>query len=67
MQSANTWEELSDNQNMVDEFDLEPDYYIDRAPDAIFIPSPEGEIKATQIFDRDIDLFEYENEVEPIL
>lgn len=52
---------------MVDEFDLEPDYYIDRAPDAIFIPNPEGEIKATQIFDRDPDLFDYENEVEPIL
>jgi radial spoke head protein 3 len=67
MQSANIWEELSDHQNMVDEFDLEPDYYIDRAPDAIFIPNPEGEIKATQIFDRDPDLFDYENEVEPIL
>lgn len=47
MQSANMWEELSDHQNMVDEFELEPDYYIDRAPDAIFIPNPEGEIKAT--------------------
>lgn len=47
MQSANMWEELSDHQNMVDEFELEPDYYIDKAPDAIFIPNPEGEIKAT--------------------
>lgn len=67
MQSANAWEELSDHQNMIDEYDLEPDYYIDRAPDAIFIPNPEGEIKATQIYDRDPDLFDYENEVEPIL
>ena len=52
---------------MIDEYELEPDFYIDKAPDAIFIPNPEGEIKATQIFDRDPDLFDYENEVEPIL
>lgn len=52
---------------MVNEFDLEPDYYIDRAPDAQFIPNPEGETKATQIFEGDPDLFDYENEVEPIL
>lgn len=47
MQSANAWEELSDHQNMIDEYELEPDYYIDMAPAAIFIPNPEGEIKAT--------------------
>ena len=67
MQSANAWEELSDHQNMVDEYDIEPDYYIDRPPDAILIPNPEGEAKTTQIFDGDADLFDYENEVEPIL
>ena len=47
MQSANAWEELSDHQNMIDEYELEPDYYIDMDPAAIFIPNPEGEIKAT--------------------
>jgi len=52
---------------MLNEFEVEPDYYIDRAPDAIFIPNPEGETKATQIFDEDPDLFDYEREVEPIL
>jgi hypothetical protein len=52
---------------MVDEYDIEPDYYIDRPPDAILIPNPEGEVKTTQIFDGDPDLFDYENEVEPIL
>ena len=52
---------------MVDEYEIEPDYYIDRAPPAIFIPNPEGDNKVTQIFDRDPDLFDYENEVEPIL
>lgn len=68
MQSANNvWEELSDYENMIDERMLEPDYYIDKAPEAIFIPNPEGETKATQIFDKDPDLFDYENEVEPIL
>jgi len=37
--------ELSDTENMVDENDIEPDYYIDRAPDAIFVPNREGENK----------------------
>lgn len=52
---------------MVNEYELEPDYYIDRPPDAILIPNSEGEAKTTQIFDGDADLFDYENEVEPIL
>jgi hypothetical protein len=51
----------------MNEEDLEADYYIDQAPDAIFIPNPEGDCKATQIFDEDPDLFDYEREVEPIL
>ena len=32
---------------MIDEMELEQDYYVDRAPDAIFIPNPEGELKST--------------------
>ena len=52
---------------MIDEYDLEPDYYIDRPPTAVFIPNPKGEMKMTQIFDGDPDLFDYNNEVEPIL
>jgi len=32
---------------MIDEYDIEPDYYIDRAPDATFIPNEEGNTKAT--------------------
>ena len=52
---------------MENEFDIEPDYYIDRAPDAVFIPNPEGEVKSTQIWEGDPYLFDYENEVEPIL
>lgn len=30
MQNQNCWDELSDYENMVDEQQLEPDYYIDR-------------------------------------
>lgn len=67
IQSQNVWEELSDNQNMINEFDLEPDYFIDKAPEATFIPNEKGQNKATQIFDGDRDLFDYENEVEPVL
>ena len=52
---------------MVDETDLEPDYYIDKAPWPVFIPPPEGTDEATQIFEKDPYLFDYENEVEPIL
>lgn len=47
MQSANVWEDLSDHQNMIDEYDIEPDYYIDRAPEAMFIPNEKGQAKAT--------------------
>lgn len=52
---------------MVDEDQLEPDYYIDRPPSPIYIPNPDGEIKSTQIEDRDPDLFDFNLEVEPIL
>ena len=44
-QSDELMGELSDTENMVDEADIEPDYYIDRAPDAIFVPNREGENK----------------------
>ena len=67
MTRQNNWEELSDRDNFIPEQEIQPDYYIDRAPDAIFIPNPEGDSKFTQIFEGDPDLFDYENEVEPIL
>lgn len=52
---------------MVDEDEIEPDYYIDRAPDAVFIPNREGENKEIQVIDKDLDLFDFNLEVEPIL
>jgi hypothetical protein len=58
---------LSDNENMMDEEDIEPDYYIDRAPEAVFIPNREGENKEVQVIDRDLDLFDFNLEAEPIL
>jgi hypothetical protein len=66
-QHHSLWDELDDHHNMVDEYRLEPDYFIDRAPDAIFVPYEEGKTKATQIFEGDRDLFDFENEVEPVL
>lgn len=67
MQPANVWEELSDHHNMVEEDQLEPDFFIDRPPEASYIPNEKGSNKATQIFDGDNDLFDFENEVEPVL
>lgn len=67
MQNFNQLEQLSDVHNMEDEFDMYPDYRIDRAPDAVFVPNPEGDAKCTQIWEGDPLLFDYENEVEPIL
>lgn len=60
-------EELSDVDNMIDENELEPDYYIDRPPSPLFIPNPDGDNKAIQVHDKDPDLFDFELEVEPIL
>lgn len=52
---------------MVNEHELEPDYYIDRPPSPMFIPNPEGDQKSIQINDKDDDLFDFELEAEPIL
>jgi hypothetical protein len=52
---------------MVDEQQLEPDYYIDRPPSPIFVPNPEGDPKLIQVNDKDDDLFDFELEAEPIL
>jgi hypothetical protein len=47
MQSVNLWQELDDHHNMMNEFEIEPDYFIDTAPDAVFVPNPTGDHKAT--------------------
>ena len=51
---------------MVDHQTIEPDYYVDRADPAIFIPDPEGNDKVTMLDDRE-ELFDFNSEVEPIL
>jgi hypothetical protein len=61
----NDWEELSDNSRQVDEFDVEPDYFIDRAPRAIFIPQLDGLDKAIYIDTKSV--FDFELEARPIL
>ena len=59
-------QELSDYENMVDDQLLEPDYYIDRAEPAEFVPDPEGCDKATLLRDRE-ELLDFDAEVEPLL
>ena len=49
---------------MVDELQLEPDYYIDRPPSPIFIPNADGDDKKIQVVDRDPNLFDFKLEVE---
>ncbi len=67
MQQQNPWEDLSDHENMVEEEHLEPDFFIDKPPEPIFIPNPEGQQEKIQVHDKDPDLFDYELEVEPLL
>lgn len=68
MPEPSQWEELEDFENMENEFEIEPDYFIDRAPDAIYMPIPKGRDKTTQVQDRiDPELFNFDQEVEPIL
>jgi hypothetical protein len=62
------WEELDDYENMVNEVQVEPDYFIDRPPSAVFMPAIRGKDKTTQVQDRiDPDLYDFDLEVEPIL
>ena len=65
MTLQHNYEELSDVENMVDEVEVEPDFFIDQAPEAIFIPDSPGKEKCTSLHDE--DLFDFDLEVEPIL
>ena len=61
-------EELSDYENQVDENEIEPDYFIDRPPSAVYIPDEAGHDKFTAMDDRvDPDLFNFDQEVKPVL
>jgi hypothetical protein len=51
---------------MVDERQVEPDFYIDRAEVAVFIPDPDGADKSTLLNDRE-ELFDFNLEAAPIL
>jgi len=65
LEHQNDWHELSDHENMIDEFDVEPDYYIDKPPTPVFMENPKGTDREVQVEDR--ELFDFELEVEPIL
>jgi len=49
----------------MDEFDVEPDFYIDMAPDAIFVPELDGVDKQNHVGTKDI--FDFESEARPVL
>ena len=59
-------QELSDYENMIDDRQVEPDYYIDKAEPAEFVPDPEGCDKATLLRDRE-ELLDFDAEVSPLL
>lgn len=47
---------------------VEPDYFIDRPPSAVFVPDEEGADKSTFMDDRkEPELYSFENEVRPVL
>lgn len=53
---------------MVNEDEVEPDFHIDRADQAVYVPIPKGLDKATNLNDRkDPDLYDFDLEAEPIL
>lgn len=61
----NDWEELSDVSRQMDEFDVEPDFYIDMAPDAIFVPELDGVDKQNHVDTNSI--YDFESEARPVL
>ena len=65
LEHQNDWAELDDYDNMADEHQLEPDYYVDKPPTPVFMENQKGLDKETQVIDE--ELFDFELEVEPIL
>jgi len=50
---------------MVDHVEVEPDFYVDKGNDAVYIPDAEGAEKSTMLYNYDV--FDFNLEVEPIL
>lgn len=65
LEHQNDWEELDDFENMADEAELEPDYYIDKPPTPVFMENEKGVDQEVQVNDK--ELYDFELEVEPIL
>lgn len=65
IENKNDWEELDDYDNMVDEKEIEPDYYVDKPPSPVFMENEKGVDVEVQVDDK--ELFDFELEVEPIL
>lgn len=65
--------EIAKEMKTLSDFDLQehqsritPDFYVDRADPATFVPDPKGQNKSTYLEDRE-ELFDFDAEVEPIL
>lgn len=65
MEHQNDWAELDDYENMADEYELEPDYFVDKPPTPVFMENPKGTDQEVQVEDH--ELFDFDLEVEPIL
>ena len=63
--NKDAWDNLSNEDEAVNESQLEPDFVVDRPPTPEFIPNEQGVDKETQVIDT--ELFDFELEVEPIL
>lgn len=60
-----SWDQLSNEEEAMDETLIKPDFVVDRPPTPDFIPNEKGVDKETQVIDT--ELFDFELEVEPIL
>ena len=58
--------ELSDYSKQVDDRTIEPDYVIDKADPAVFVPDELGQNKSTLLRDRE-ELLDFNLEAEPLL
>jgi len=52
---------------MIHEDDVEPDFYIDKADDATYVPDSPKHDKMTNLDDQEPELFDFDLEAEPML
>ena len=65
VEDRNDWEALSDISNQVDEHAVRTDFFVDVAPDAIFVPELDGVDKQNWV--DTYSVFDFDQEASPIL